>query len=106
MNGADLIKEERLRQVSEEGWTTEHDDEHPRCALVVAGACYALDIAGRFSNEHESWLFAYKGQAKELWPWDEEWWKPTEDPIRQLVKAGALIAAEIDRFQRQQKDSL
>lgn len=34
------------------------------------------------------------------WPWDADAWKPTQDPIRQLVKAGALIAAEIDRRQR------
>ena len=37
----------------------------------------------------------------EYWPWDMKWWKPSdEDPIRNLVKAGALIAAEIDRLQR------
>jgi len=34
------------------------------------------------------------------WPWEREAWKPSEDPIRNLVKAGALIAAEIDRLQR------
>jgi hypothetical protein len=34
------------------------------------------------------------------WPWDKEWWKPSDDPTRNLVKAGALIAAEIDRLQR------
>ena len=36
----------------------------------------------------------------ECWPWDHEWWKPSDDPVRNLVKAGALIAAEIDRLQR------
>lgn len=37
------------------------------------------------------------------WPssWHPEWWKPSNDPVRNLVKAGALIAAEIDRIQRQ-----
>ena len=30
-----------------------------------------------------------------------EWWKPSIDPVRNLAKAGALIAAEIDRLQRQ-----
>jgi hypothetical protein len=35
------------------------------------------------------------------WPWDKGWWKPTPDNrIRELEKAGALIAAEIDRLQR------
>lgn len=32
------------------------------------------------------------------WPWAREDWKPDENPIRNLVKAGALIAAEIDRL--------
>jgi len=36
-----------------------------------------------------------------LWPWGSEWWKPSKDPIRDLVKAGALIAAEIDRLQKE-----
>ena len=34
------------------------------------------------------------------WPWDDEWWNPSPDPITNLVKAGALIAAEIDRQER------
>jgi len=34
-----------------------------------------------------------------LWPWGKEWWKPS-DRRRDLVKAGALIAAEIDRLDR------
>jgi hypothetical protein len=32
------------------------------------------------------------------WPWEGEWWKPSTDPVRNLVKAGALIASEIDRL--------
>jgi len=37
-------------------------------------------------------------------PFDEEWWKPSpDDPVWQLVKAGALIAAEIDRLRRKEK---
>jgi hypothetical protein len=32
------------------------------------------------------------------WPWDAKWWKPSVDHVRNLVKAGALIAAEIDRM--------
>lgn len=32
-----------------------------------------------------------------FWPWGKQYWKPTpNDPRRQLVKAGALIAAAID----------
>jgi hypothetical protein len=36
-----------------------------------------------------------------LWPFAPERWKPSpSNRIRELVKAGALIAAEIDRLQR------
>jgi hypothetical protein len=38
-------------------------------------------------------------RIKHAVPWGESWWKPTpEDRVRELVKAGALIAAEIDRL--------
>jgi len=40
------------------------------------------------------------------WPFSSEWWKPAQDPIRNLVKAGALIAAEIDHLQRNRSVNL
>lgn len=82
MTGVELIAAERERQVSQEGWTPEHDDEHKHGELRGAAACYAL---GRM--------------IPEIWPWSSEWWKPG-NRIRELAKAGALIAAEIDRLQR------
>jgi hypothetical protein len=87
MTGADLIFQERNRQIKEEGWTTEHDKEHSQEQLVQAAICYALPERFRFLKE----LF---------WAWDEKWWKP-KDRIKDLVRAGALIAAEIDRLQRE-----
>lgn len=39
------------------------------------------------------------GHSPPGWPW-AWWWKPSTE-IRDLVKAGALIAAEIDRLQRE-----
>jgi len=95
--GVELITKERERQMLEEGWSAEHDDKHPRGHLALAGACYALNFA------------LYEKIAKELWPWDWEWWKPAKtatltDGIRELTKAGALIAAEIDKLQRTQSN--
>src|SRR6185312_4338374 len=78
---------ERRRQITTEGWTPEHDDEHTNCAMSRAAACYALDAAG-YSTHHDS-----------FWPWDWKFWKPGE-PRRNLVKAGALIQAEIERIDR------
>ena len=89
--GVTLISKERARQVEEEGWTIRHDNQHVSKELAMAGACYAFDYAGNG-----------KGILPSTdWPWHEDWWKPTpNNPIKQLVKAGALIAAEIDRLHR------
>ena len=98
MTGAEKILAERQRQLSEEGWTEEHDDTHQRAQLNMAAHCYG-DLAWRQE----------KGLETELnpppidWPWGKEWWKPSDDPVRNLEKAGALIAAEIDRIERKRK---
>lgn len=80
---------ERRRQIEAEGWTSSHDDEYLQSgSLAAAAACYALSAAG------------LKNAAPSGWPWSIAWWKPTT-PRRDLVKAGALILAEIERLDRQ-----
>lgn len=85
---------ERFRQVSREGWTAAHDDGHSHGELAKAAASYAYNAAegdlGRRWNA---------GQPPVVWPWDRESWKPT-DRRRDLVKAAALILAEIERLDR------
>lgn len=81
---------ERQRQVETEGWTPKHDDEHQHGEMAGAAACYAL-------RNVQHWGAAQA--AASLWPWDEKWWKPS-DNRRNLVKAGALIIAEIERIDR------
>ncbi len=91
-DGATLIAAERRRQIEAEGWTADHDDSHDTCELVQAAVCYL----------HVSTQYEIGGEAPP-WPWGDEWWKPrqgTAGYIRNLTKAGALIAAEIDRLQR------
>ncbi|KKF70214.1 ead/Ea22-like family protein [Citrobacter amalonaticus] len=78
---------ERQRQQSVEGWTPEHDDEHMHCEMAVAAACYIM------ADDDP------RAGVPELWPWPEEWWKPTTIR-RDLVKAGALVLAEIERIDR------
>ncbi len=93
--GIELIAEERQRQIEKEGWTTAHDDEHIDGSIAKAAACYATPTDERNMG---NWI---EGVFPALWPWDLKWWKPTpENRIRELQKAGALIAAEIDRLQR------
>lgn len=97
MNGTELIAAERQRQISAEGWTRQHDDEHDDASLSRAAACY-LDRAARQAT---GWpIGTWNQRPPENWPWDRSWWKPDTNPVRNLVKAGALIAAEIDRLQR------
>lgn len=97
-NGLKLITVERCRQVYAEGWTPEHDDEHQEGALAQAAAVYAAPQGTRARARYPAAIF---GEAPTMWPWDDSWWKPTPgDRIRELVKAGALIAAEIDRLLR------
>jgi len=107
VNGIQLIAAERTRQVADEGWTPQHDDRHERNELALAAAAYALRGSGRDElyatigrHPFSGFNAGYVGTARLFWPFEKEWWKPSGDPIRNLVKAGALIAAEIDRLQR------
>jgi hypothetical protein len=112
MNGVELIAAERHRQIEKEGWTPAHDDKHVHCELAEVAACYATpnpqqmcvragidDVSG---GRGECAVYGETEFTVPLvWPetWHPAWWNPT-DRITDLVKAGALIAAEIDRLQR------
>jgi len=88
---------ERDRQISAEGWSAEHDDAHGNCSLARAAAAYALvgSSDGRvIGDEMEPSI------VTRIWPWDDEWWKPSGVRRRNLIKAGALILAEIERLDR------
>lgn len=83
----DVISE-RQRQRAVEGWTSEHDDAYQNSELADAAACYAI-------NAHNQGL-----STPAHWPWAPDWWKQS-GPRRDMVKAGALILAEIERIDRQ-----
>jgi hypothetical protein len=95
-SGVARITDERLRQIKEEGWTPEQDDEHVRGQLAAAGTCYARHAA----YQSRSFVPDYINGVPTEWPWAAEWWKPSPDPVRNLEKAGALMASEIDRLRR------
>lgn len=94
--GAELITEERARQISQEEWSDTHDDLLEWGDLADAAEAYIRELRYRRLRDGEPG----NRNPSAPWPWDADAWKPTQDPIRQLVKAGALIAAEIDRLQR------
>ena len=87
------IYDERRRQIDAEGWTPEHDDQHHNGSMARAAAAYAVHT----SLSDEVYQSGHINPA--FWPWAEKWWKPT-NRRRDLVKAGALIIAEIERLDR------
>ncbi len=95
----DVIAEigaERERQRADEGWTPEHDDTHDKGEMALAAGCYALNAAReRFAD----------GVVPIFWPWAREWWKP-KTRRRDLVRAAALIVAEIERIDRASTERL
>lgn len=93
--GIELIAEERQRQIKKEGWTAEHDVEHKEGELANAAAYYAMteDMIDFIDNEWGNDMHLH------IWPFELKWLKRTpENRVRELQKAGALIAAEIDRL--------
>ncbi|WP_064033922.1 hypothetical protein [Methylosinus sp. R-45379] len=95
----DIIAERR-RQVDIEGWTPAHDDKHIDRSLAMAAASYAIP-----PNRREM-KFHLHDRARPMvpatWPisWSPSWWKP-KSHRRDLIRAGALIVAEIERLDRE-----
>ena len=86
-----MIAQERHRQIATKGYSMSHDQQHTKDELSLAAACYATPDRLRNLDGSES--------KPNDWPFGVEWWKPDpENRIRELVKAGALIVAELDRL--------
>ena len=96
--GVKAIADERERQIKEEGWTAAHDDEYKFEEIANAASCYALSPCAR---KYEQGMGDMYTLAPINWPWRAKWWKPMpKDREKELIKAGALIAAELDRLNR------
>jgi hypothetical protein len=88
------VTAERRRQIEAEGWTPDHDDSHGDHSMSIAAACYALsDTPGiQVATVNLPQLWRWTG-------WSEQWFKP-KDRRRNLIRASALILAEIERLDR------
>ena len=86
MDVANLIVIERQRQLQK--FDADHDDVLTHGELL-SGAFAYLCVPG-----------------DDLWPTDLAHYRPSRDPVRNLVRAGALIAAEGDRLLRRQLTQL
>ena len=90
------ISAERNRQVAVEGWTLVHDDEHVSGEIAAMAAFYAMPPAAREWPASETGYGETLGKA--ILP--EGWTGKEGDRRRELIKAGALIVAEIERLDR------
>jgi hypothetical protein len=91
--GIELIAEERKRQIEKERYDADHDSMHYFEDFAEAACCYAYPPSMGYPE----------GDIRgERWPWSDGY-KPTPyNRLKELVKAGALIAAAIDRLQNEQ----
>jgi hypothetical protein len=90
MTGKEIILQERQRQISQEGWTAEHDDQHVNGELEKAANCYY-----EFADDDDY----TDTKVHEYWPWEASWWKP-KSQLEDYKRAGALYRAEMERLER------
>jgi hypothetical protein len=121
VTGVGMIAEERKRQIEEEEWTPEHDDEHTGGSLALAAVCFAAPTKlYRRIDTASGITFVDPWPESWAWQWDRRFRYGTcrynpgnvrpdpetytyEERVDLLTKAGALIAAEIDRLVRRQE---
>ena len=100
--GVFVIDAERRRQLYQEGYDSRHDREHVRGELADGAAVYAMTE----ESLKKYMLWSPNPDVPSLWPFEEAMYKPTpNNRIRQLAKAGAMIAAEIDRLMDKENES-
>lgn len=97
---------ERNRQINVEGWVPAHDDTHVLFEMSRAAAFYALHTAAEVlpepTQDAPSGRYGLFLTADQAWPpqWDNALWKKPKDARSNLVRAAALIVAEIERLDR------
>lgn len=103
MSTYEVIQEvyaERREQVQREGYTYDHDDGHPG-QMALAASCYAA-VAGEAAQFGKTDTAGQRPPSESWWPWEPNAWKP-KNSRRDLVRAAALIIAEIERLDRTAK---
>ncbi|TFH86626.1 hypothetical protein EQG41_11795 [Billgrantia azerbaijanica] len=90
------VYRERMRQLTVEGFSRERDDGYQQAELSRAAQSYCLiaSLQLRFGELPDPSRY-----CDDNWPWARKWFK-SSGPRRNLVKAGALILAEIERLDR------
>lgn len=109
-DGLQRIRDERGHQKFDHGYTTDHDQHHHVRELVDAANCYLYEVVypsnvpasqkigtGLASVEQRS---GSSTPMPSTWPWEPEAWKPSDDRVHNLEKAGALYLAARDLMAR------
>tara|TARA_R100000687_G_C6404557_1_gene143505 strand:+ start:310 stop:696 length:387 start_codon:yes stop_codon:yes gene_type:complete len=89
-----LLFDERLRQMRAEGYSRLWDDSYTAGELARAASEYAA--ASATGGDEASTVCQ---MPRPEWPWGGEHWRP-KGRRDCLVKAGALIIAELERLDR------
>ena len=119
LSGVEAIALERQRQIEKEGFSTEHDKLHIEGQLAYGAICYASPAKDRrlirLRGENNSGFPSvhldngpegegtYIVLPPSFWPFESSAYKPDTSGtirgrMRDLEKAGAMIAAEYDRL--------
>jgi hypothetical protein len=100
--GVMAIANARIKQIDDHGFNPQQDDGYERDELLRAAACYLLlQVPDTNGGEY---VTPEVMTGLGLWPWHPEWFKP-KDRLENLERAGALIAAELDRLHRADVES-
>lgn len=95
------VTAERRRQIELEGYGNRHDDAHTDFEITKAAVAYAQRAA--MSDDVRAFK-EKRDHVPGLWPWARAWWKP-KNRRADLVRAAALLIAEIERLDRAEATS-
>lgn len=102
------LARERKRTVVVEGFGRAGDDAQPAGRLAMAAASYLVNWNAFMTVVRDQNVLTSDEMAEALtnaiappgfWPLDPAWWKPHNDRS-DLIRAGALIIAEVERLDR------
>lgn len=89
---------ERMRQIGDHGFDARHDDAHRFGELALAAASYILtDFGVSVLTSNVVAGLVVQAPGNRLWPWQVHEFKATPSRMRNLVKACALLEAELER---------
>lgn len=101
-NFLELVAKERSRQINDEGYSSISDDQYDDGSLGNAAAAYAATVPVFRYRQHS--YSSNKEYLTCLFPWNPNCLKKDKHPRKkQLIISAALLMAEYDRLEREEK---